>query len=112
MGRADEKDPPPSPDGRLLFHRYSGYDNYDSRLYLYDFRDKTLACLSEAWPIDHAMNAHFSPDGKRIVFMGLPKGKRDGKDWDVYLWEVHGTGPPENLTAGNGIAVVSSSGSI
>ncbi len=98
---ADED--PLSLNGRLLFHRYTSYDNYDSHLFLYDFRDKTLACLSESWPVDHAMNAHFSPDGERIVFMGLPKGKRDGKDWDVYCWKVGGKDPPENLTEGNGV---------
>jgi Tol biopolymer transport system component len=94
---------PPKLDGQLLFHRYSGYDNFDSRVFLYDFSRNRLICLSEAWPIDHAMNAHFSPDGLWITFMGLPKGKREGKDWDVYRWRTGGTDPPENLTEGNGL---------
>lgn len=100
---ADEKTAPPPLNGRLLFHRYSGYDNYDSQLYLCDFQDGTLTCLSKSWPIDHAMNAHFSPDGTRIVFMGLPKGKRGSKDWDIFVWEAGSAEPPANLTAENGL---------
>ncbi|MFO1044134.1 MAG: hypothetical protein U0941_20310 [Planctomycetaceae bacterium] len=100
---ADEKNVPPQLTGRLLFHRYTGYDNYDSHLYLYDFQEKTLTCLSESWPIDHAMNAHFSPDGKRVAFMALPKGKRGSKDWDIFDWEVGSANPPSNLTAENGL---------
>ncbi|MDB5390333.1 MAG: hypothetical protein JWM11_5979 [Planctomycetaceae bacterium] len=99
---AEEKDAP-SLNGRLLFHRYTSYDSYDSQLFLYDFQVKTLTCLSDSWPVDHAMNAHFSPDGKRIAFMALPKGKRDGKDWDVFLWKVGSAENPENLTGGNGL---------
>lgn len=99
---AEEKDAPPL-NGRLLFHRYSSYDNYDSQLFLYDFQVKTLTCLSDSWPVDHAMNAHFSPDGKQIMFMALPKGKRDGKDWDVFSWKVGSTEKPVNLTSGNGL---------
>jgi Tol biopolymer transport system component len=100
---AGDADSPPTLTGRLLFHRYSGYDNYDSQLFLYDFTEKKLTCLSADWRIDHAMNAHFSPDGEWLVFMGLPKGKRDGKDWDVYRWKVGSPDAPENLTAGNGL---------
>ena len=100
---ANEKVSPPSLNGRLLFHRYSGYDNYDSQLFLFDFQANSLTCISESWPIDHAMNAHFSPDGERIVFMGLPKGKRNSKDWDVFCWTFDSTQQPENLTEGNGL---------
>jgi Tol biopolymer transport system component len=98
---AADADSPPPLTGRLLFHRYSGYDNYDSQLFLYDFTEKKLTCLSADWQIDHAMNAHFSPDGESLVFMGLPKGKRDGKYWDVYQWKVGSAEAPKNLTAGN-----------
>jgi len=87
----------------LLFHRYTGYDNFDSQLFLVDFQANTLTCISESWPIDHAMNAHFSPDGERIVFMGLPKGKRNSKDWDVFCWKFGSKQQPENLTADNGL---------
>lgn len=98
-----EDSTPPTLNGQLLFHRYSSYDNYDSRLFLYDFPAKELTCLSDGWPIDHAMNAHFSPDGKWIVFMGIPKGKRGGNDWDVFRWNPANTENPENLTEGNGV---------
>jgi len=100
---ADEKVPPPSLNGRLLFHRYTSYDNYDSQIFLYDFQTNSLKCISESWPIDHAMNAHFSPDGERIVFMGLTRGKRDSKDWDIFYWKVGSNQEPENLTQGNGL---------
>ncbi len=90
-------------NGRLLFHRYSGYDNFDSQLFLVDFQAKSLTCISESWAIDHAMNAHFSPDGERIVFMGLPKGKRKRNDWDLFCWKFGSRQLPENLTAGNGL---------
>ena len=100
---AEEKVSPPSLNGRLLFHRYTGYDNFDSQLFLFDFQANSLIGISKSWPIDHAMNAHFSPDGKRIVFMGLPKGKRESKDWDVFRWKVGSNRKPENLTQGNGL---------
>ena len=103
IARADELVSPPSLNGRLLFHRYTSYDNYDSRLFLYDFQANSLTWLSASWPIDHAMNAHFSPDGKRIVFMGLPRGKRDSRDWDLFSWEVGSSRDPKNLTQGNGL---------
>ena len=101
--RSDEKIAPPSLNGQLLYHRYSSYDNFDSQLYLYDFQQKKLTCLSDGWLIEHAMNAHFSPDGDWIAFMGLPKGKREGDDWDLFRWKVGGSENPENLTEGNGL---------
>lgn len=100
---ADVTVSPPSLNGRLLFHRYTGYDNYDSQLFLFDFQANSLTCISESWPIDHAMNAHFSPDGERIVFMGLPKGNRNSKDWDVFCWKFGSKQQPENLTEANGL---------
>jgi Tol biopolymer transport system component len=88
--------------GRIVFHRYSNYDAWDGRLYLYDFATKRLRCLSERWEIDHAINANFSADGKQIVFMGVPKGQHRGDAWDVYLWKVDGPAKPVNLTEGLG----------
>jgi Tol biopolymer transport system component len=93
----------PELTGQLLFHRYSSYDAWDSRLYLYDYKTGALACLSADWPIDHAMNAHFSPDGKSIVFMGVPKGQDDGRSWDIFLCALARLGNPINLTVGNGL---------
>ncbi len=88
--------------GRLLFHRYTNYDAWDGRLYLYDFGRKQLACLSERWGIDHAINGNFSPDGRQIVFMGVPAGQHRGDAWDVYLWKGDSRERPINLTEGLG----------
>ncbi len=62
----------------MMFHRYSNYDAWDGRLYLYDFGARRLSCLSDHWEIDHAINGNFSPDGKQIVFMGVPRGQHRG----------------------------------
>ncbi len=96
--------PNPASDlrGRLLFHRYTNYDAWDSRLYLYDLGKKQLVCLSEGWGIDHAMNANVSPDGRSIVFMGVPRGQHRGDAWEVYLWKMDSRANPINLTEGLG----------
>jgi Tol biopolymer transport system component len=96
-------EPSPYLKGQLLFHRYSRYEAWDSKLYLLDFAEKSLNCLSDQWPIDHAMNAHFSPDGKRVVFMGVPRGKLQANGWDIYLWDLGSPRVPANLTRGNGL---------
>jgi Tol biopolymer transport system component len=88
--------------GRIIFHRYTNYDAWDGRLYLYEFATKRLRCLSEHWEIDHAMNGNFSPDGKQIAFMGVPRGQHRGDAWDVYLWKVGSPSKPVNLTEGLG----------
>jgi Tol biopolymer transport system component len=103
QGGEPAREAPPLRDGRLLFHRYTNYDAWDGKLYLYDFATRSLTCLSASWPIDHAMNAHFAPDGKRIVFMGVPRGQHDGRRWDIYLWELESARDPINLTAENGL---------
>lgn len=61
----------PALSGRLIFHSYSCYSCNDSKLYIYDFAANTIANISSGWTINNVMNAHFSPDGKRIVFMGI-----------------------------------------
>jgi dipeptidyl aminopeptidase/acylaminoacyl peptidase len=94
---------PPNPalmlHGRIVFHRYTNYDAWDGHLYLFDFGAKRLRCLSERREIDHAINGNFSPDGKHIVFMGVPRGQHRGNAWDVYLWKVDSRAKPVNLTA-------------
>ena len=57
--------------GRLIFHSYSCYSCNDSKLYLYNFAGKKLTLISSNWSVINAMNAHFSTDGNRIVFMGI-----------------------------------------
>jgi uncharacterized protein (TIGR02145 family) len=92
----------PITEGKLVFHSYSDYENWDGKLFLYDFSNQSLVEISQNWNIDHVINAHFSPDGNYLVFMGVPQGLHDREYWDIYLWEV-GDGYPENLTQGNGI---------
>jgi Tol biopolymer transport system component len=87
----------------MLFHRYSSYEAWDSKLYLYDFKTAKLTCLSAKWPIDHAMNARFSPDGKSIVFMGVLTGQHNSQSWDIFGWDLASEHNPINLLAGNGL---------
>ena len=61
-----------------------------------DLADHSLTELSQDWDIDHAMNAHFSPDGSQLVFMGDQRGGE--RDWDVFLWTLGSSDPPQNLT--------------
>lgn len=95
---ANPSNPAPRLHGRIVFHRYTNYDAWGGRLYLYDFATKRLRCLSERWAIDHAINGNFSPDGKQIVFMGVPRGQHRGNARDVFLWKVDSRAKPLNLT--------------
>lgn len=87
--------------GKMVFHRYSSYDAWDSKLYLYNFATKQTTLLGANWAIDHAMNAQFSPDGKWLTFMGVAAGQHYGNAWDIYVWQVGSTNQPINLTQGN-----------
>lgn len=84
----------PALTGRLVFHNYTCYSCNDSKLFLYDFRTNSLAEISNSWGISNPMNAHFSPDGKSIVFMGITPGS----GWDVFRWRIGTTVNPQNLT--------------
>ena len=101
-GTRDRTANPPNPasrlQGRIIFHRYTNYDAWDGHLYLYEFGTRRLNCLSDRWQIDHAINGNFSPDGKQIVFMGVPRGQHRGDAWDVYLWRLDSRAKPLNLT--------------
>ena len=57
--------------------------------------------LSANWNIEQVMNAHISPDGLKIVFMGYNSGLTE--DWDVYIWNIGSTSHPTNLTNCNNI---------
>ncbi len=87
----------PAVKGRLVFHSYTCYSCNDSKLFLYDFSTDKLTLISEAWGIGNPMNAHFSPDGKSIVFMGTTTSS----GWDVFRWRI-GSASPYNLTAAFG----------
>ena len=86
--------------GLVVFHRYSSYDAWDSVLLMVDLVDHSVTEISQNWDIDHAMNAHFSPDGSHLVFMGDQRG--GDRDWDVFLWTIGSSEPPQNLTEGWG----------
>lgn len=88
----------PSLPGRLVYHSYVAYGDGTSRMFLYDFASKTLTRLDSAgWSIADPMNARFSPDGRRIVFMG-----RQGGNWHVFQWSPGSPDLPTNLTAAIG----------
>src|SRR6478735_3224076 len=90
----------PSISGKLVYHSYSCYACTGTKMYIYNFNTNTLTWVSQNWNIDYPMNAHFSPDGTKIVFMGQPAGSGD---WDIYLWTIGSSSAPTNLTAGNGL---------
>ena len=93
-------EPFPISDGKIVFHSYSDYGAWDGKLYFYDFSEQLLVEISENWNIDHTINAHFSPDGSKIVFMGVPEGSHYYNSWDIFLWEL-GYDTPINLTYNN-----------
>lgn len=84
----------PSLRGKVVFHNYSDYEAGDSRIWIYDFEAGTLNELSSSWTtVNNPMNAHFSPDGTQITFMGIGSGNT----WDVFTCSVDG-GEPVNIT--------------
>lgn len=89
----------PTLKGKLVYHNYTTYDTEDSKMYIYDFGTNELKCISENWKIRNAMNAHFSPDGKQITFMGIGE---DTNTWDIFLYDLSGTAQPVNLTPYDG----------
>ncbi len=89
----------PALSGRLVFHSYSCYSCNDSQLFIYDFTTGVLKEISNNWAMNNCMNADFSPDGKKIVFMGTMAGTGN---WDVFLWNVDSVSQPVDLTAALG----------
>jgi len=89
----------PKLKGKLVYHNYTTYDAEDSKMYLYDFQTKELKYISENWNIRNVMNAHFSPDGKQIVFMGIGN---ETNTWDIFLYDISGDQSPVNLTPNEG----------
>lgn len=81
--------------GQLLYHTYTNYGANDSEMFLYDFATNKVQNLSSNWNIKNPMNAHVSPDGSHIVFMGISD---DTGTWDLFLYELNSTSEPENLT--------------
>lgn len=87
--------------GRLIFHRYSCY-GCGSELYLFNFLDNSLTQISIGWNnVENAMNADFSPNGEKVVFMGTAAGTNN---WDIFLWDINSPALPKNLTVYLGTA--------
>ena len=95
-----EGNPFPITSGFVVYHNYSNYEAWDANLFLYNFNTNTRVNLSSNWNIDHEMNAHISPDGTMIVFMGDDIG--GARDWDIYIWNLASSSDPINLTNKNG----------
>ncbi|MCO2365585.1 TolB-like translocation protein, partial [Pseudomonas aeruginosa] len=81
-----------------VYHSYMEYGDGSSNLYLHDFKSKSTRQLNQpGWNIEDPMNAHFSPDGRYLTFMGRQNGA-----WHVFAWAIGGTQAPSNLTAAIG----------
>jgi len=88
----------PALPGRVVYHAYVGYGDGSSHLFLYNFATRARTQLDQpAWNIADPMNANFSPDGRRIVFMGRQSG-----NWNVFAWTLGSASAPSNLTASLG----------
>lgn len=81
--------------GKMVYHTYSCYRCNDSNIFLYNFSTKERTILSQNWTITNPMNAHFSPDGKKIVFMGI---SQINNTWDIYIYTLGSDVQPTNLT--------------
>ena len=94
----------PISSGKIVFHRYTDWTAWDGQLYIYDFSARSLDNISMNWSnIEHTTNAHFSPDGTKLVFMAVPKGARTRNSWNIYVWNVGSSEQPKELLPGNGL---------
>lgn len=85
----------PELSGMVTYHSYTSYDTEDSKMYIYDFKNKELITISkDSWGIRNPMNGSFSPDGKLIAFMG----KGTTGTWDIFLYDITKGERPVNLT--------------
>ncbi|HEX5000025.1 MAG TPA: hypothetical protein VFY29_17520 [Terriglobia bacterium] len=86
--------------GRVVYHSYQSYNDGSSRLFILDLGSGQLNTISSGWTnLEDPMNAHWSPDGSRIVFMARPKKGRRAIAWfDVFLYTIGQSGNPINLT--------------
>jgi Tol biopolymer transport system component len=87
--------PQPVLSGKMVYHSYSCYTCNDSKMFLYNFSTNERTVLSQNWNISNPMNAHFSPDGTKIVFMGI---SQTNNSWDVFIYTLGTNNQPTNLT--------------
>ena len=91
-------------EGTLIYHRYTDYQSWDATMWTIDLATGHQEQVNKNW---HTMispiNAHFSPDGQTITFMGSAAGLSEN-DWDVFTshWNGKGWEEPINLTGPNG----------
>jgi Tol biopolymer transport system component len=94
----------PSLSGTLFFHRYSEYKAWDATMWQLDLVSKKLRRVDGSWSsIFSPINAHPSPDGKSLTFMGSATGLA-APEWDVFIshWDGTNWSEPTNLTGPNG----------
>ncbi len=87
--------PQPVLSGKMVYHSYSCYNCNDSKMFLYNFSTNERTVLSQNWTISNPMNAHFSPDGTKIVFMGI---SQTNNSWDIFIFTLGTNIQPTNLT--------------
>lgn len=90
--------------GVLFFHRYSDYSAWDASLWELDLAGGGLARIDAAWTGMYSpINAHPSPDGEHLTFMGSATGLTE-PEWDVFVsdWDGRAWSEPRNLTGPNG----------
>jgi Tol biopolymer transport system component len=87
--------PQPVLTGKMVYHSYSCYNCNDSKMFLFNFSTNERTVLSQNWTITNPMNAHFSPDGTKIVFMGV---SQTTNSWDIFIYTLGTMSQPKNLT--------------
>ena len=90
--------------GTLIYHRYTDYQSWDSTMWTIDLASGEQRQVNSDWrTMVSPINAHFSPDGQSITFMGSAAGLVEN-DWDVFTSQFNGEGwsEPINLTGPNG----------
>jgi Tol biopolymer transport system component len=87
--------------GRIVYHSYVSYNDGTSQLFILNLASGTLTNLSSKWNnLKDPMNAHWSPDGTKIVFMARPKKGGNYSAWfDIFLYTIGQSGNPANLTS-------------
>ena len=90
--------------GTLIYHRYTDYQSWDATMWTIDLASGDQRQVNSDWrTMVSPINAHFSPDGQSITFMGSAAGLVEN-DWDVFTsqWNGEGWSEPINLTGPNG----------
>jgi len=83
--------------GRLVYHSYISYGDGSSHLFLLDFSTSSVCQIDQpSWGITDPMNAVFSPDGSKILFMGIKNNS-----WNIFTFKF-GDSAPVNLTNSTG----------